>query len=108
MYKVNIPTHSLIEANEQIEGETIETKMERILNNQEPIEDGAPILYTERQDGVKPEYNIRTDRFELAVDAMDKSTKQQLAKRKEILEKKAEANKPTEITPNIESGNPSL
>ena len=34
-----------------VEGETIEQKMERILSNKEPIEDGAPEIYTERKDG---------------------------------------------------------
>ena len=36
-----------------------------------PIEDGAPIIYTERKDGVNPAYNIRTDRWEIAQDAME-------------------------------------
>ena len=30
-------------------------------NQNEPIEDGAPIIFQERGDGVKPEFNIRTD-----------------------------------------------
>ena len=38
------------------EGETIENKIERILNNKEPITDGAPLIYMERKDGIKPEY----------------------------------------------------
>ena len=41
-------------------GESIETKVNRIVNNGEPITDGAPIIYTERKDGVLPEYDIRT------------------------------------------------
>ena len=45
---------------ETFEGETIETKVNRIVNNGEPIKDGAPIIYTERKDGVLPEYDIRT------------------------------------------------
>ena len=34
---------------ETFEGETIETKVNRIVNNGEPIKDGAPIIYTERK-----------------------------------------------------------
>lgn len=30
------------------------------------------IAYTEKKDGVKPEYDIRTDRFEIAREAMEK------------------------------------
>ena len=38
----------------------IEEKVRRIVNNNEPITDGAPIIFTEKKDGVLPEYNIRT------------------------------------------------
>ena len=54
------------------EGETIETKVARITQNKEPITDSAPIIFTEKKDGVLPAYNIRTDRFDIALDAMDK------------------------------------
>ena len=54
------------------EGETIETKVARITLTKEPITDTAPIIYTEKKDGVLPAYNIRTDRFDLAIDACDK------------------------------------
>ena len=53
------------------EGEYIEEKVRRITENGEPIEDGAPIIYTERKDGVNPAYDIRTDRWEIAQDAME-------------------------------------
>ena len=50
------------------------------------MEDGVfPTIYTEKKDGVQPEYDIRTDRFEVAIDAMDKinqSTASQIAKNK--------------------------
>ncbi len=52
------------------EGEPIELKVERILTTKEPIKDGAPIIYGEKKDGVKPEHDIRTDRWEMATDAM--------------------------------------
>lgn len=57
---------------ETVEGESIENKMERITTNKEPIKDGAPRIYTERKEGVIAAYNIRTDRFEIAAEAMDK------------------------------------
>lgn len=63
------------------EGETIEAKVNRIVNNREPITDGAPIIYTERKDGVLPEYDIRTDRWDIAIDAMDKVNMDRFAKR---------------------------
>ena len=54
------------------EGESIETKCARVLQNNEPITDTAPIIYTAKEDGVLPAYNIRTDRFDIAMDAYDK------------------------------------
>ena len=53
------------------EGETIEHKVQGIVLNKEPIEDGAEIIYTEKKDGVLPQYNIRTDKWEIAQSAMD-------------------------------------
>ena len=59
-----------ITRNTSYEGESLEKKINRIINNKEPIKDGAPIIYTDRKDGVRPEYDVRTDRFELAVEGM--------------------------------------
>lgn len=68
---------------ETFDGETIEQKMERVVNNKEPITDGAPLVFTERKDGVIAAYNIRTDRFEIAADAMDKVAGSIAARREE-------------------------
>lgn len=71
MYKTQKPDKTTIRSNNSLEGETMEQKVRRILNNKEPIKDGAQIIHTEREDGVQPMYDIRTDRFEIAVDAAD-------------------------------------
>lgn len=63
---------SRLKSVEILEGEPIELKIERITSNNEPITDGAPKIYTERKDGVGSAYNIRTDRWEIASEAMDK------------------------------------
>lgn len=63
-------------------GESIENKVRRITENNEPITDGAPIIYTNREDGVLPAYNIRTDRWEVAQAAMDAVNQTNLAKSK--------------------------
>nr|QJB21156.1 MAG: hypothetical protein [Microvirus sp.] len=83
--KARVKGTTLISVNTSLVGEDITTKIERILNNKEPIKDGAPLIYTERKDGVLPGYDIRTDRFEVAIDAMDKVSKTHLAKRMERL-----------------------
>lgn len=68
---------------ETVEGETIEEKVARVVENKEPIEDGAPIIYTERKDGVIPAYNIRTDKWDIALTAMDQVNKNWEAKNME-------------------------
>jgi len=64
-------------------GESIEEKVCRITENNEPITDGAPIIYTNREDGVLPAYNIRTDRWEVAQQAMDAVNQANLARAKD-------------------------
>ena len=89
-----------------IQGEPISRKVARISQNKEPIKDGAPIIYQEREDGIQAEYDIRTDRFEVAVEAMDKKHNYNFGKREERLQekarKKADQNntKPTETNNN--------
>lgn len=86
MYNFGKTTQTSIKRNTSYQGERIEEKIARIVNNKEPITDGAPIIYTDRSEGTRAEYNIRTDRWEVAVDAMDYVTKSQLAKREQRLE----------------------
>lgn len=54
------------------EGENIITKVRRILDENEPLTDGAPLIYTPKEDGVKPEFDIRTDKWQIAINAMDR------------------------------------
>lgn len=62
-----------------------EVKLRKIISGESSnMEDGVfPTIYTEKKDGVQPEFDIRTDRFEVALDAMDKinqSAANQIAK----------------------------
>lgn len=50
-------------------------KLRRIVENKEPIKDEAPTIYTPKNKGVMPAYDIRTDRFEIAREAMEKAGK---------------------------------
>ena len=71
-------SNSLINRNESVVGISIERKVEKITESKEPITDGAPLIYTERKEGVIPAYDVRTDRFEIAVEAMGKVVKSNL------------------------------
>lgn len=53
-------------------GETLIKKIQRILDENEPLTDGAPMIYTPKQAGVRDDCNVRTDKWALAMDAMDK------------------------------------
>lgn len=85
------------------EGENILTKVRRILDENEPLTDGAPLIYTPKEDGVKPEYDIRTDKWQIAINAMDRVNAYKLSdytkngrnpeKKEEAKEGKASADK---------------
>lgn len=55
-----------------VEGERIELKIDRMTQNNEPIGDSAPLIYTQRKDGVVAAYDIRTDKWDIALNAMEK------------------------------------
>lgn len=74
-YSFPLKNNNRLKSVEIYEGESIETKCARILQDKEPITDTAPIIYTTKEDGVLPAYNIRTDRFDVAMDAYDKITR---------------------------------
>lgn len=101
MYNKKKAQKTTLKRNKSYQGESLEKKINRILNNKEPIKDGAPLIYTERKNGVNPDHNIRTDRFEAAIDAMDYVSKSKIAKRDarigEQAKKGMEAEKQTEI-----------
>lgn len=81
MRKVIVKNVTSIRINESYDGESIEEKIEKMLANNEPLESISPMIYTERKDGVLPEYDIRTDRFEIAREAMTKVSGAEIAKR---------------------------
>lgn len=67
---------------ESFEGESIEEKITKLIENNEPITDGAPIIFTEKKDGVLPQYDIRTDKWDIAQSAMDLANASKIAKSK--------------------------
>lgn len=79
MYKVPKFKSSSITIKATEKGDLLQTKIKRLLENKENL-DEAPIIYTEKKDGVQPQYNIRTDKWEIAIDAMDKVNKIRAAK----------------------------
>lgn len=62
--------NSELNTTEQFEGESIEDKVRRTTETKAPIEAVSPMIYTERKDGVRKDTNIRTDKFDIAQEAM--------------------------------------
>lgn len=81
MYRIKPTKPSKLRINKSSVGESIEAKVKRFTTNKEPIKDNAPLAFSERKDGVKPDHNIRTDRWEHAVQAMDTVAKTNRAAR---------------------------
>lgn len=91
MYKKPIFPKTTISRNESTEGESIEIKIERMVNNKENIEQGAELIYTDSREGTVSGYNIRTDRFDVAIEAMDKVAGAKIAKREARFKQQEEA-----------------
>lgn len=81
-------------------GETLIKKIQRILDENEPLTDGAPMIYTPKQAGVREDCNVRTDKWALAMDAMDRVNNYRL---NEYL-KKGEAETPKAAEGQTEGG----
>lgn len=92
-YKGRYYGETLLKKTPLVEGEPIEIKVQRLMKNKEPITDSSPLIYTDRKDGVLAGYNIRTDRWEVAAEAMDKIQRSNQAKRDAKMGTKPEENK---------------
>ena len=88
-----------IHYNDSVLDISLERQLEKVVAGKEPIDSSSPLVYTERKDGVLPQYNIRRDRFDLALEAMGKVDKSYKAKREDRL-KAAEKKEvqPSDIT----------
>lgn len=87
--------HTQINTQENLrEGQSIEQKMRVIIQTKEPIKCTTTKIYQPKKDGVAPECDIRTDRFEIAVEAMNKVAVNELSELAKPAEKeKASAEK---------------
>lgn len=83
MYRPNPKTKTSLKGIVSREGETIERKLERMMKNGADLGETASTIFTDRNDGIIPELDIRSDRHEIAVEAADVMSKQHLTKRDE-------------------------
>lgn len=99
LYKNIKPTTS-IECNNAIEAISIEEKMRQVTQSGEPISGDVAMVYDEPKDGVKPEYDIRTDKWEIAQNAMDYVSRQNALKTNAPVEKTVTGTENIETTSN--------
>jgi len=83
MYQQNPKQKTSLRVSNIREGETIERKLERMMKNGADLGETSGSIFTERNDGVIPELDIRSDRHEIAVIAADEMSKLHLTKREE-------------------------
>lgn len=85
-YKQNRIVKSSMKSGNITEGMTMETKVALWLKNSNEDEEVKPLIYNERKEGIQRGHDIRTDRFDVAIEAMDKSSKSIQAKRESKME----------------------
>lgn len=78
-YKRLVKEKRLLHVNKTYKAESLMTKIRKMLANKEPIEDEIETVYTNKKDGVMPAYDIRTDRWEIAQEAVGKMYNAELA-----------------------------
>ena len=98
MYKHKISYKTKIKVNESYEAMPLEYEVKKITEEKVPIQSVSPEIFTERKDGVKPEYDIRTDKWLIAELAMEAVSQQQLANRGKKAAENEKSDKKTETT----------
>lgn len=68
--KIRVNSFKNLIQEEPIIGMSIEEKVRQMMDQNEPITDTVPMIYTSRDDGVKPEHDIRTCKWDYAIEAM--------------------------------------
>lgn len=117
MFRFRIRKNSQLKCEQPYEGLTLAREIEKFQEEGGEIEMGSPLIFTKKSDGVRPETNIRTDRFEMAQDRMqiaNEAKNAQRAKKKADEEAKnqpginsaLETPKTNENEPETGSGNP--
>lgn len=66
----NIKSDIFVDPEKREEGELLETRMARIVSLKEPITESKPYIETPSKDGVIAEFNIRSDKWEEALETV--------------------------------------
>lgn len=72
MYRKQPMQSQKLKMSESTTGEMLEIKIARLMSNKETPDQTVPLIYTERSEGIQPAYDIRTDKWDIALDGMAK------------------------------------
>ena len=75
------PRETKFSINNSEGGESLEKELQRVKQEGGTIESTVPKIFTARGEGVVPDLNIRTDRWDVAVEAMNVVHRSQTAKK---------------------------
>lgn len=95
MRKTTVTRTRLLKINNSYEAKSLEQQLRAVMAGEKIETSGKALIYTERKEGVRPETNIKSDRFELAQEAIDYVNKTNIAKRDAFAKAEGEAGKTT-------------
>lgn len=98
MRRVNKFRGTSIQTNECYTGEPLYKQLRIATKTKNPIKMDAPIIYTDKKEGVKPQYDIRSDKWEIAQNAMDYVNATAIAKGQQYTDVSTEATEAKEAT----------
>jgi len=79
-YKFNRATPTTLRVNNSYEGQTIEQFVRKIMKAGEPIGESTTGIYYAENDGVPFEVNVRTDRFDKALEIKEQGEREAVAR----------------------------
>ena len=65
---------------ESYKGRSIEDRCKLLMETGEPIRDTSPLIFTPKEKGVMPQYDVRADKWDIAQNAMDRVNRERIAK----------------------------
>lgn len=86
MYNVKKGNTTDLYINTSTNGISIEKQVAKALTTGEKLDGNEKIIYTERKLGAQPAYDYRTDRWDIALGAIEKTQKSQDARRQAKME----------------------
>lgn len=93
------PRTGNIQLENTYEAEGLEVKLRKMLENKEPIPEDWVTIYTEKSKGVEPQFNPRTDRWDIAMQTVGKiryAENAEQTKRLEAMKEKSTAEESAE------------